>query len=83
MDSIHLIGAEDVRSAGNRMASADVAVIARALCKRYDRQAREDGRPTGALVAYNAGVGMTIKFWNDMAKIALRLAAKQAEQEPG
>jgi hypothetical protein len=42
--------------------------VARALCRVYDRQEKADGRLGGALVAYNAGVDMTISFWDDMAR---------------
>jgi hypothetical protein len=50
--------------------------VAKALCKRYDEQAREDGHIGSALAAYNAGVDMTINFWNSMADIALAIVEK-------
>jgi Lar family restriction alleviation protein len=49
----------------------DVERVAKRLAGLYDKQERADGRPGGALVAYNAGVDMTITFWNDMARAAI------------
>jgi hypothetical protein len=46
--------------------------IARKLCEGYDKQARARGLMPGMpLTAYNAGVDMTIDFWNGMADLAV------------
>jgi hypothetical protein len=58
-----------------------IVKIAKRLAGIYDRQEKADGRPGGALAAYNAGVSMTIDFWNRMASTAI--AAMQATPETG
>jgi hypothetical protein len=55
-----------------------IAKIGKRLAGIYDAQERADGRPGGALSAYNAGVDFCIEFWNRMAVAAIELSRSAA-----